>query len=507
MIVVVPFAAVPADRHLGGTLAVVVEGFALLLAVAFLWQTRWNLKREHITQFLRTGPNTAVLLLVGVIAISCVFAPNKFFGIQETLRWGAGVLLFFVVAYHFRRSSHLYLLIDTLMFLGIVTALLSLGQYAIDPDMRGATLFGNQQLLGSFLMLLLPVAVVVALDGNTSVEKTTFRQLAAQLATVLMAGCLLLAQTRSAWLGSLASLLVLGFLMAVTSKFSADWRAQKHKLVLPGVLVVVALGFVILMSGQNNAIVSRVSTLATVSGQGSWQSRLQQWQGTLEMIKERPLTGWGIGQYALAQHQFTDAGVKLSSNGLGVRASLAEQAHDFYLQTTAELGIVGLLLMLSVLVTFVVAGVKRVRQMDPGIQRSLLMASLASIAAFSVDALGSPSWQTVQISLFFWLMLGVGVACLRPRSHSRRDQQESLTVVPRMVRPIAITVACLILVLLVAPTASVSAASVYNTNDNEHDAAFTIAQITLGISALALLFGQTSNPTGQSSIDQSTTGQ
>jgi hypothetical protein len=212
------------------------------------------------------------------------------------------------------------------------------------------------------------------------------------------------------------------------------------------------------------------------------------------MIKERPLTGWGIGQYALVQHQFTDAGVELSADGVGVRTSLAEQAHDFYLQTTAELGIVGLLLMLSVLATFMVAGVKRVRQMDPGIRRSVLMASLASITAFSIDALSSPSWQTGQISIFFWLMIGVGVACLRPRLHSQYAEQESLTVVPRMVRPIAVTAAFLALALLVAPTASVSAASVYNTSNSSNDTASTIAKITLGIGALALLFGQTCNP-------------
>jgi len=429
MIVIVPFIATPADRYLGGVAAFVLEGFAIILAVALLWRARWNVSRDQITTFLRTGPNTPVLLLMGLIAASCAFAPNKFYAIQESLRWGAGVLLFFVVAYQFRQSKHLFLLVDTILFLGITTSFLALGQYLMEPAARGTALFGNQQLLGSFMMILLPVAAVVALTEKTSPDQTSTRQLVAQFATIMMAGCLLLAFNRSAWMGSLAGLLVMGALMMMTSAKAkgTSLRAQKHKLVLPGVMALIAVSFVLLIGLQNGNVVSRAGTLSNVSEVASWQARHQHWQSAVESIKQRPLFGLGIGQYPLNQPGYLNDGVTLTTNGLsGAQATLADLAHNFYLQTTAELGLPGLLLMVAVLVTFMIAGVQRVRWMDAGIRRSLLMASMAGITAFAVDAVSNPSWQLGQVSMFLWLMLGIGVSCLRPRVRQAKETVSAL---------------------------------------------------------------------------------
>src|SRR5690606_9653878 len=137
---------------------------------------------EHIKTFLKTGPNAPILLLTIFLVFSYTLATNKLYAVQEFMRWASGILLFFVVAYQFRQSKHLFLLVDTILFLGIVTSVLSLGQYALDPSARGTILFGNQQLLGSFLMILLPVAAVTALVAQVSSEQTSLRQLVAQVA-------------------------------------------------------------------------------------------------------------------------------------------------------------------------------------------------------------------------------------------------------------------------------------------------------------------------------------
>lgn len=416
MIVVVPFIAVPADPHIGGIAALVLQTFALILGVTLVWRSQWSFSREHVTTFLRTGPNTPVLLLTVFLIFSYTLATNKLYAAQELMRWASGILLFFVVAYQFRQSKHLFLLVDTILFLGIVTSVLSLGQYVLDPSARGTILFGNQQLLGSFLMILLPIAAVTALVAQVSSEQTSLRQLVAQAATVLMVGSMLLAQTRSAWLGAAVGMAILGFLILATSIKTGSLRLKKHHLVLPVVLAIVMLGFVLLLGVQNNSIISRASTLSNISGVESWQDRLHQWRGTIRMIKERPLLGWGLGQYPIRQREYTDIGAKVTADGMtGPRSSLAEQAHNFYLQTTAELGLIGVSIMAVVMLTFLIAGFRRVVQMDAGIRRSILMASLAGMAAFSVDAISSPSWQAGPVYIFFWLVLGAGVCCLRPR--------------------------------------------------------------------------------------------
>jgi putative inorganic carbon (hco3(-)) transporter len=465
MVVIVPLVAAPADSQFAGAAALAFEGFAILLLATLLWRTRWNLSRENVITFLRTGANLPVLLFFTLAAVSCALSPYKEFSVQELLKLGAGVLLYFVVAYQFRQSKHLSMLVDTLLFLAIAVSLAGMASYQLGTAGQTDALFGNRQPLASLLMILLPMVAVIAIN-----EKGTNRQFVAQFATVLTAGCLLLAQTRSGWMGATAGLLTLGVLalMSAMRKGSSTVRggnlaAQKHKFVLPLMLVVVSVGFFALMATQNSGIIERANTLSNTSTDLSIQGRVQRnWAGAMRMIEERPLTGWGVGQFPVRQLYFTQEGNLAPQFSVGgQRVSLAEQAHNFYLQTAAELGIPGLLLMLGVLGSFLVAGLQRVDKMDSGIRHSLLMGSMAAIVAFAVDAVGSPSWQFGQVSMFLWLMLGVGVSCIRPRLKAE-EAEIAVAPSPRTTRPLAVAMACVALLAVLSTFNVAGAAKTYN---------------------------------------------
>ena len=204
-------------------------------------------------------------------------------------------------------------------------------------------------------------------------------------------------------------------------------------------LVVVAVGFFLLVWPQSSHIINRATSLEHTESVETWRSRQHTWQGAMQMARARPLTGWGIGQYAVLQNQYTGDGMPISR--IGGASSLGEQAHNIYLQTAAELGISGLLLFVSALAAFVTGGIHRAKQMDAGIRRSLLLGSVAGIVAFAVDAAGNPSWQCGQISMFLWLTLGLGTACMRPLPRRREDVREgAVTKVSsvRFTRPAAV---------------------------------------------------------------------
>lgn len=497
MIVIVPLLASPADSRLTGVAVLAFEAFALLLAVTLIWRARWNLKRESITTFLRTGANSPVLLFLAFAVISCFLAPNKIFAVQETIKIASGVLLYFVVAYQFRQSKHLLMLVDTLIFLAIAVSFLTMAQYTLGDTIlsgeRGTMLFGNQQPLGSLLMILLPVVAIMALTQ----EQLSKRQIAAQAATVMTAGGLLLAHTRSGWLGALTGLLVLGVLVLFSTRSaqskvkrptsSAGWAAQKQKLVLPLMLAIVTVGFGVTLKLQNSSIFDRASSLTQTSTDASWQGRLQAWTGITKMIEARPLTGWGVGQFPLYQHDFTGTGVHGEAiTGLRVRGSLAEQAHNFYLQTAADLGVPGLLCFLAIIGAFLYLGVQRVGKMDVGIRRHLLIGTIGAVTAFAVDALSSPSWQYGQVSMFLWLMLGAGVGCMRPRSRSAA-QAPVYAMTPRLVRPVVMVGATAIFALVVMPSATLTAHAANGYNDESVEEVAVVT--TLGLALSYWLFG------------------
>ncbi|MCW3098727.1 MAG: rane protein [Chthonomonadaceae bacterium] len=424
MVIIVPFVATPADNGSRGMAALAFEGMSILLLGFLLWKARWKNSKEDIVNFFKTSANLPVLLFLGLALVSAMFSTHKQYGIQEALRIGSGVLLYFTVAYHFRRSEQLMKLVDVLMFVAIGSACIGFAQYGLgSEEQRQATgVFGDHQLYGSFMAILLPIVGVVAIS-----EREPNRQLIAQIAAVLTTAALLLSYSRSAWIGCAGGLSALGMLaLYMATRKNQKLANRKHELIMPLMMLVVSVGFFLLISPNTSGFVQRATTLGNTSAEQGWQYRQQAWHGAEQMIKERPLTGFGLGQYARYQSQYTHSGVAMTMvpNGGSIRPSLWEQAHNTYLQTAAELGIPGLLLFIAVLSAFLGMGLQRVIGMDNGIRRTLLLGSIGSIVAFAFDGFGSPAWQFGQVSMFFWLILGIGTGCMRPRSKYRTRSEE-----------------------------------------------------------------------------------
>jgi O-antigen ligase len=449
--VIVPLVATPADSSLRGIAAFAFEFLGLLLLAALLWRGRLNLSRENVSTFLRTGANLPILLFLGIVTVSTGLSTHREISAQELLRIGVGVLLYFVVAYQFRRVHHLAKLIDTLLYLAIVSALIGFAHYATSAEPEATGQFGDHQLFGSFLMLLLPICVVTAVT-----ETRRNRQLAAQIATVLTGTCLLLAQARGAWLGSVTAIATMVLLSLVNTKQRSKWMARKHEWVLPIMLVVASLGFFLTIAPWTHKVQARAASMTTGSAASEYslENREARWTGTAQMIADHPL-GVGPGMYPYLQYGYTHAGNKLSfgshSNSLG------EQAHNLWLQTAAELGIPGALLLLAIVVTFFITGAQQVQRMHRDFRRNVLIGSLGATVGFAVDAMFSPSWQFGNITMFLWLTMGMGVSCMLS---SPQEERETETATPaRGVRAVAVPL-CLAMSAIL-PTSMLSAQAIY----------------------------------------------
>ncbi len=473
MVVLVPLVAAPAGNNMRGLAALTFESLGVALLATLLWRTDWNLNRAKIREFFTTGANLPILLFLGLAIVSCVLSPHKQYSEQELLRIGTGILLYFAVAYEFRRSEQLARMVDALMVVTIGISLLGFAQYASSHSFHDVSVFGDHQLLGSFLMILLPLVGIMAVS-----EKNPNRQLLAQAATVMAATCLLMTQARSAWIGTAAGLSLLGVTASVLAMRDKNSRRNRHQVVMPILLLVIAVGFFLLMFPQTGVLIGRATTLQSANEVSTWNIRQRTWQGARQMIAARPLSGFGLGLYPYYQQEYTRDGLPVARmNGV---PSLGEQAHNTYLQTAAELGIPGLLLMAAIPVVFLIAGFRRVGQLEPGTRRSLLMGSMAGVVAFAVDAYASPSWQVGQISMFFWLTMGIGVAGLRPQARPRKEMTAGVSIAalrtrtvetvresgpptwfPRVARPAGVLAALTLILLL--PTFAFAVGDLYAT--------------------------------------------
>ena len=343
--------------------------------------------------------------------------------LTEALRWGAGVGLALALGLALRRpdlGARVATVLAGLMALaGVWGGLL--------PGHGGLTgPYHDHQLYGSALVILLPLPVGLALTSRVPAWRWGGLAVAGG-----GAACLILSETRSAWVGGVTALLVFaGLWLFRAGRFDAV-RRDGRRVLLPLLLLVGMAGAFWLLAdtGLRGPVAQRAGTLTALGADGSWQGRLTDWRGAARLVAARPLDGIGLGRYPARQSAWADGGLTLEPDA---HPSLSEEAHSFYLQTAAETGLIGLGLYAAVLLTFTVQalrGLRRSRGRRADGRAALLIASLSVMGGQAVDALASPSWQFAETSLLFWGLLGVGLSALR-----RPEAEESLASAPAPLR-------------------------------------------------------------------------
>jgi O-antigen ligase len=214
---------------------------------------------------------------------------------------------------------------------------------------------------------------------------------------------------------------VAGLLVLVVAWRRSDARARGRRAATGGmrgayllVTICVSGAFIFRFGAASDTLRQRVGTLhgAAHGADASLNWRVEKWRQALALIAAHPFAGCGLGGYPF--HQSPAAGAGSSPAVVAMAGvSLDEQAHNEYVQTAAEQGIVGLFLYLLVLASFFAKAIHGLRRLPNGQRKLVLLGCMAGVAAQMVDAIGNPAWRYPQCSLFFWLLLGLGAACIR----------------------------------------------------------------------------------------------
>lgn len=374
------------DASAGEPALTAVEPLVALLALAWLLR---GVRRRGIA--VHSSGLVASLGLLGLLMLfSTTYAASFSAAAKETVKWFELLVVLLVVAgAGLDRRSTAWLL-AALFVAGALEAAWGIAQVAtgggpsgfeVGGLLRAYGTFAQPNPFGGYLATILPVAVAMALAPGAP---RAFRWLAAGAALVLGAG-VALSQSRGAWLGLGVAALVL----------LLTWSRRTRLLLVPAAALA-GLALVAALAGFfPAAIVDRlaqtvqyfgvfdVRTVELTDENWSIVERMARWQAAWYMFLDSPWLGVGIGNYAEAYPRYyLDNWV----DPLG-------HAHNYYLNTLAELGVVGFgLLLLSLALVFRhVGGALRSsialhRPPDP-YWRALLAGILGSLVVFSMHSL------------------------------------------------------------------------------------------------------------------------
>lgn len=256
---------------------------------------------------------------------------------------------------------------------------------------RARSTLGNAAFLGGYLTLVLPVA---AAQWRNVDESQRWRVVHG---ATLVGGLIVLAgtKTRGAWVGVAVGAAVaagLGRRSAV-----GDGPAPAVRTRARTALVALAVGSVAAAGLATPLGPRALSTLDPSSGTAA--GRLDTWANTVDLVRERPVLGWGA-------EGFRTAFPRVASRDWVVRygqEQVQDRAHNVFLDTASTSGVVGLLAYGALLAALAGAARDALRT-----GRREVVGIVAGLVAYIVQA--QFLFDTFELAVVVWALAGVLVA-------------------------------------------------------------------------------------------------
>ena len=358
---------------LAGLPLVTRAGLSLLIAACGLLWVLWALR----TTPGQIGPiNLALLAVLAVALLATGFSPVPVAAAKGLMKL-TSYLGVYALMRQLLASSPLWWdrLVAALLVGQLFTCVIGIRQLYAEPSqlarwsdnnsvaegtVRIYSTLDNPNLLGGYLLPILPLAAVAVLRW-----RTLPRRLFALLSLVLGIVALVLTYSRGAWMGMVASLGLLGLLLAMrqTRHWPPFWRRTFPLLLL----VATAVALVVLVT-QVEPLRVRVMSLVAGREDSSNNFRINVWTSVLAMINDRPWLGIGPGNTAFNLIYPLYQQPKFN----------ALSAYSIPLELLVEAGVPGLLAGVALLFTAVRTGLRQGQG-----QGMLNLPSLAAVAVFA----------------------------------------------------------------------------------------------------------------------------
>ena len=294
------------------------------LGALLLWLARvWLSERP---KFILPPMIWGVLAFTGYAVGRYFTCDVEYIGREEVLRILVYATLFFVVLNNLHRQESTQIIAFTLFTLAVVISFYALYQFITGSDKvlifnsgykgRGSGTYISPNHLAGLLEMLLPLAVAYAVVGRGK----PLTKILLGYATLVMLVGIAVTMSRGSWVAVSLALISVAALMLTQRAFR-----------LPAViLLVVLIGGGTLAATRTNIFKQRFARSIN-AGKVDLDVRYEMWNGAVRMWRDHKWVGVGPGHYDLRFRTYRPASLQLQP----------DRAHNEYLNTLADWGIVG----------------------------------------------------------------------------------------------------------------------------------------------------------------------
>jgi len=376
----------------------------IILALSFLAVLAINkIRFKDIVQKDRI--NISLFIYFILLAASVYAAENKVFAIIGVPGRWEGLVTITLYMFLFI-TARLYSVPDEGLFKIILVTAIIVSIYGIlqtmnfDPfprdvlrenwSKRAFSTMGNPNFLGSYIVLIIPTSIYFYIIKKNITGLTAY---------AILFYCLLSTGTRGAWLGTIASIMAFAAIHYMYFRYSKGEFTRYIILLVITILLLALYNF-----NTEGAFIDRFLSIARDANEFltkgdradySGANRGFIWKRVAELIKKRPLAGYGIENLGEAfKKYYTQDMIELWNE-----VRYLDKAHNEYLHIAVTSGIPSLLVYLTFISQIILKGLFRLKNC----KTALLI--LSSVIGYMTAAFFNIS--VVSVAYVYWIFLGL----------------------------------------------------------------------------------------------------
>lgn len=335
-----------------------------------------------------------------------------------------GLIFYFFVVNILRSSEKISRLLWMIVVFGTLYAVM--GLILVDGSILGFRIFSKQHYnislffvnhnhFAGYLEMVFFLSIGLAMANKGGKRVVLFG------AGILVAAAVLFSLSRGG---------IIGFIGGLSFYIIAFAFIQKEK---KGTLLLTAfalVAFAVLAWLGLEPVLDRLNTLEDLSIAG--EGRFEVWQGTLQMITERPLFGRGPGTFAFA---FPPYQTELFAG------KFVNYAHNDYLELAADTGLAGLLTFLCALLFLFVSCLRKLTATKNRYRQAVGVGALAACFSILIHSLTDCNLQIPSNLILFAVAAGIAVVSAES-SENKKKKKENVCAVVRFGNNLWKTVGC-----------------------------------------------------------------
>ena len=304
----------------------------------------WILKILNNGEFYfeKTSLNLPILIFILLMTVSLLRSQFFRVSLNDYILFLFYFLIYFLIINNINHKTEFDSLIHLFFINATIIAIYALLQYyGFDPFLRElsaiTSTIGQKNWVSNYLALIFPIIFSYFLLENIKKNKLYYYLLLSIIYATLM-----ICQSRGIWISIVCTFLI-GIFLIYKYKIFDVFKKNKKWVTL---IILTFLLITIIYSTDNplnkSAITVPQRALSTFDEQDlSLNYHLLTWKTTINMIKDKPLFGSGIGTFKIKYLQYQANFIQEKPNYIRYITN-SKEAHNEYLQMGAELGLLGL---------------------------------------------------------------------------------------------------------------------------------------------------------------------